>query len=319
MMTKTQSSIYHIDFSSLIEKYAPKLTNCGTYYRGCCPHPHHDDRNPSFKINNTPGEEYNGIWVCSCGTGMLPGLLMSITGLPFEDVMNEILSLTNEVPDRIEIIRRQLKSTDKTRDFDYKKIKLKNSPEYIDRYLMTERSYSAEDAARVRSEFEICVSDEAVWCKDWIIIPVHNANGDLMIGWIGQRWSDPAIDYKTRGKYNGMDTSGMLFNLHRAKSTRWIVVVESIWCAMKLWSWGIPAVATFGARCDTDQARQLEENFIDIYLAYDEDNAGKKATKKAKELLIPQRNVRIVPDLYVDPDKMKNRQEFMERLGKVLI
>ena len=308
MKTKTQRELVDCDFSSLIECYAPELRYNGRKYVGSCPFPEHKDKNPSFSITSSPGDPYNGVYVCSCSSGMMPKFLQEMTGKTFFQCMEIIRGKTNlGNTDKVDKIRKSFVKEFKRERKPFEKIKLVSGRERVVEYLTTKRNYSNETANKIKDEFKLCICDDIHRCDGWIIVPVYDADGKEVLMWLGQ-------DFDTRSKHNGGDTEGVLFNLNRAKEKSWVIVVESVWCAIRLWSYGMPAVSTFGARLDDEQAKLLEKYFVDIYLCYGEDKAGLKAREIAIKKLTPQRNISILEGMVVDADKT-DQGLMMEILG----
>ncbi len=304
-MNQTQARIAHLDLVPLIEKYAPGLSGDEETMHGLCPFPGHNDNSPSFGIYVGQGPD-NGCWVCSCGRGMFPQFIMNILDISFPRAMDVITKGEASHTGIANYLMAFGREDNKKLEHEYKKIALKNIPEKVVDYLNRMRYYKGEDGndvfyenpSVIQEEFKITISVDPI-CNSWIIIPIFSEDGTQVISWIGQ-------EPNGRGKYHGGKMRGALFNLSRISSRDWVIVVESVWCAIRLWSYGFPAVCTFGARLDQWQAKLLQKYFTTIYLCYDVGEAGERAAKKAASLLSPQCKVfdmRVGRDSRMDPDK----------------
>lgn len=290
-----------------VEKFAPELGRKGSEYHGRCPFPGHEDLNPSFGIHVGEGEK-KGVWVCSCGTGTFLSFVMQAGEMGEREARD---LLTQDAPQNTSRALSSLKgliekwSKPSVPEVTQRPIVVGKDQSPVNDYLTAARprgrEYSLEDSKKQIKTFDlrICIDNDRTNIYDWVVVPIHDADGHRVM-WLAQ-------DPKTSAKYNGGTTKGLLFNLHRVKKRNWVIVVESIWCAMRLQLYGFPAVATFGARIDPHQAFQIQENFRKVYLCYDrydESKAGMRAQQKAIKMLTPQLAVRelVLPD-GKDPDK----------------
>lgn len=85
----------------------------------------------------------------------------------------------------------------------------------------------------------------------------------------------------------GLETSKLLFNYHNIDSSKPVVVVEGAPDVAALWDVGVQAVGTFGARLYPEQHRLLRRlGAPHIYIAYDQDQAGRTGSEGAVESLL---------------------------------
>ena len=114
-----------------------------------------------------------------------------------------------------------------------------------------------------------------------VCIPIHNATGEL-VAYAG-RWalSDEALP-EGEEKYKlpaGFHKRLELFNLHRVKHCKHLVVVEGFFGAMRLHSLRVPSVALMGSSISTEQIALLRDypalRFVTVML--DGDEAGRAA------------------------------------------
>lgn len=256
----------------------------GPWIKMTCPFPDHSDSTPSFYINTETGgyncygcHEHGHFyqlcetlgWEYELGENNLIGITTQTEWQRFKDniQLDEIVTLTrHRKPVGFTFIsqydekckrhlaycqRRGLDNLIKTFKIGYT---IKTDPRYEDNY------------------------------KNRLIIPVHNPHGKVVF-FEGRR-----IDGIKRAKYwraPGVRRDFIVFNLHRVlmHGFRWVIVVESVLTAMLLWHWGYPAVAVFGANISAQQSEQLMY-FDDIYLCFDNDDAGNAGYKKASHLFV---------------------------------
>lgn len=111
--------------------------------------------------------------------------------------------------------------------------------------------------------------------NSWIL-PIRNSFHDLM-GWqIKGQGSRLFRNFPT-----GIKKGESLFAYDQSTGSEFTVVVESPLDAVRLLSFGIPAVATYGASVSTHQANLLSY-FPLVIAAFDNDEAGRAATKKLR-------------------------------------
>lgn len=114
-----------------------------------------------------------------------------------------------------------------------------------------------------------------------IAIPIHDDEGCL-IAYAG-RWAAEEVP-QDQPRYllpAGFHKRLVLFNLHRVKGERCLVMVESYWSVFRLASLGAPAVALLGRELSTAHIELLTRAGIDhIKLMLDGDSPGREATVK---------------------------------------
>ena len=117
-----------------------------------------------------------------------------------------------------------------------------------------------------------------------VCVPIENAKGEL-VAYAG-RFAGSAADlpegeekYKLpKGFRKGLE----LFNLHRVKSCRHLVVVEGYFGAIRLHGLRLPAVALMGSSMSEEQIALLREHcpaLKAVTLLLDGDDAGRKAAE----------------------------------------
>ena len=108
---------------------------------------------------------------------------------------------------------------------------------------------------------------------DRIVIPVHNAEGEL-VAYTGRSIDGSEPRYKFPA---GVHKSLELFNLHRVKREVSIVLVEGFFDCMKVTQAGYPCVALMGASMSKAQEKLIGEYFGHVVVMLDGDEAGRDA------------------------------------------
>lgn len=76
-----------IDVGHLLEALGVEAKREGHNQVARCPFPEHDDRHPSFKVRDQPGNPRHGLYVCSCGRGGSPRTLVhDLAGILWDDI-----------------------------------------------------------------------------------------------------------------------------------------------------------------------------------------------------------------------------------------
>lgn len=115
-----------------------------------------------------------------------------------------------------------------------------------------------------------------------VCIPIHNADGEL-VAYAG-RWAEAAELPEGQEKYKlppGFHKQLELFNLHRVKESRHLVVVEGFFSAIRLYGLDVPAVALMGTALSEEQLTLLQKrcpNLKAVTVLLDGDAAGRTAT-----------------------------------------
>ncbi len=137
-----------------------------------------------------------------------------------------------------------------------------------------------------------------------LVIPIHNASGDL-IAYCGR-----SVD-RTEPRYRvppGFAKSEILFNMHRAAATgeSAVVVVEGFFDCMKLHQAGIRSVvALMGSALYEPQRCALVGRFRHVIIMLDGDVTGRKAGKTVAGRLRPHCAVKVVElPLGTQPDQL---------------
>lgn len=143
-----------------------------------------------------------------------------------------------------------------------------------------------------------------------VIFPLHNLNGKVC-GFSGRRVDDS----QDINKYQNTKETPLfkkrenLFNYHRAKEEirkqKKVIVMEGFMAVIRSYTIGIRnAIATMGTALSSEQANLIKKLSNNVYLCYDGDDAGKKATLSSGEIFTKLGcNVFVIPlSDKLDPD-----------------
>ena len=142
--------------------------------------------------------------------------------------------------------------------------------------------------------------------KGRICIPILDERGRL-VAYAGRWPGKPLPDNQPRYLFpRGFRKSHVLFNLHRVREAKHLVIVEGFWSVFRLDLLGIPAVALMGCTLSRQQETLLRRAMADrLSLLLDGDGAGRNATEEILPRLALHSFVRApkVPD-GAEPDTM---------------
>lgn len=148
------------------------------------------------------------------------------------------------------------------------------------------------------------------------VIPIHNANGELVA------YAGRSID-GTEPRYKfpvGFHKSLELFNLHRVKEDLSVVIVEGFFDCMKVTQAGFPCVALMGSTMSKAQEDLLAQHFGNIAVTLDGDEAGRVAAQgiadRLKQLIYQVDVVNLADGM--QPDQLSN-DELQGLLGHLHI
>jgi len=258
----------------------------GTYYSCSCP-VHVGDNTGAFSWSKELG-----IWKCfthNCHGNHgqdVYGLIRSIEEVDFLSAVEYTKNLIDSeyTPDAIERMRNKKVINNAN---TYKKVTIAeegfNSMGWnpiIDSYMIKERGFSRS----AMEDFDACYGENPDGLfYNRIVFPVRDEEGDLVAA--TGRWANGDLGGNPKWKHYGK-VNEYLYGYHKTmehiKTTERIVLVEGPLGVIKLWESGIRnAVAVFGTSISRRQQRMiLSSQATKIYLAFDDDEAGRKATDK---------------------------------------
>jgi len=325
-----------VDVKTILEHYKAKRVkkSSGDFINCSCPLPSHggEDSSPSFGIVDAKGTDKNGNYKCfKCGGGDIIDFIKKMEGTDFHGAKNFLTSLGGiEDPYSEGLLDREvneIKEEEETNDLENIRQTfippILNNNLYVARYLVENesRNFDFKRAMKIIERFKIGIG----WYfgKIRIIVPIFDHYGNL-ITFFAQNADDNSDKLFAKGAKTGL----LLFALnHFVKKTNRIILTEGIWDALKIISYGLPAVASFSTSFTPQQANLIVSYFDEVYVAFDADKGGRKGTEKVAKLLYPTVSIKMVelPD-EKDPcnctktelkkaiNKAKNMQFFDEDL-----
>jgi len=302
---KFEDIIKKINPLELTEKLGIEGRVQGKEFMAPCPFPDHEDSTPSFSMAISGPSK--GLFQCfGCGSrGHVIHLVQRVLDIDREEAEQKLaewfgLDRVIYYPTSKELYD-GFDRKDEADEKDMVRIpppRLHSNLEYTRNYIIG-RGYTTDEANRIIERFGMgfCASG---YYRDRIIIPIEDSTGEHTT------FEATAIskDIKPKKLYpKGSPMGKLLFNYSKQNSS-YIWLVEGVWDAVKLWSFGEPSVAAFGAKLSGHQARLLVHKFKKVYLLFDGDEAGEEATKKALAKLSPFVDVVVASLRYGDPDNL---------------
>ncbi len=330
------------DIIDIVSEHVSLKKN-GRNYTGLCPF--HSEKTPSFVVS--PDKQ---IFHCfGCGEGGNPiGFVMKIEGLAYVDAIRFLAKKYGlEVPEdsfdkeKSKIRQRVLEINEKTARFFYNNL-LKPENEHIRNYLsnrginkkvatnfgigfsensfnnllnhLQSQGYSKEEMlqAGVLSKSEKGnIFDKF---RNRVMFPIIDIRGNV-IAFGGRVIDDSMPKYLNSPETIVFSKSHNLFALNIAKKTKndYFILAEGYMDVIALHKAGFDsAVASLGTAFTDAQARLISRHTKNVIIAYDGDNAGKKATDRAIETLKKvDINVRVL-----SMKDAKDPDEFISKYGK---
>lgn len=153
--------------------------------------------------------------------------------------------------------------------------------------LLLKQGYTKQDMQEA-GLIKIADSKSYDMFRNRAIIPIINTFGNV-IGFGGRVMDDGMPKYLNSPETAAFNKSRNLYNLNmvrKQKNISHLILVEGYMDVIALFSYGIPeCVATLGTALTQDQARILKRYTNHVYISYDGDAAGKKATLRALDIL----------------------------------
>ena len=125
-----------------------------------------------------------------------------------------------------------------------------------------------------------------------LIFPIHNASGRL-VGFGGRTLGDDKAKYVNTAETERFHKSTLLYGLYQARrdirDSGRAILVEGYFDALAVAASGVEgAVASMGTSLTPEQARLIARYAEEVVVAYDGDNAGEEAHRRALLLLLTQ-------------------------------
>jgi DNA primase len=244
-----------------------------------CPHPDHEDTNPSASINVR-----KRLWVCyGCGKGGSLDRLLNdrVADEAVEDVLKDLADLFRDQGPKV-----------------YPEAWLDQFDAVGVHPYWTRRGLSEPLCRQFRLGYDL-ESQRATY-------PLRTPSG-AVLGVVGRATKEnqyPRYQYPTNAPI-----SETLFAYYLVRSgVRDVVLVEGAIDALAMWDVGIPAVAQMGSRLSREQTRLLRAlGLRTLTIAYDQDAAGRKAMERA--VTNWALNFCMIRLMTWDPDRAKDPME----------
>ena len=327
------------DIVSVIGDYV-ELKRAGSNYVGLCPF--HNEKTPSFSVSPS-----KGIFHCfGCGVGGdVISFIMQKEGLSYPEAIKfladklGILVETNEVnKEKYEHRKKLFEINNEAKLFYYKNLLINDMPKdyikkrnlnnnlinkfiigYADgknslyRHLL-QKGYQKDDIIEVgliNQDEKGNVYDKF---RNRLMFPIIDIRGNV-IGFGGRALADSRAKYMNSPQSLAYDKSKNVYgvsNLKNSTKVGKIILVEGYMDVISLTNYGFDyAIASLGTSLTHDQAKLIKRYCKNIYICYDGDSAGQKATSRAIEIFKEQD---ISPNIIVIPDNM-DPDDYIKQYG----
>ncbi|NVF10437.1 DNA primase [Anaerococcus sp. AGMB00486] len=327
------------DIVAIIGEYVD-LKKAGSSYKGLCPF--HHEKTPSFTV-----DDKKQLFHCfGCGQGGdVVSFIMQKEGLSYIDSMKYLankagIKIDNNVSSKKNAILNSYYDINKEiMMFFYKnlltnkeaQIYLKNrgfSSSVVNTFMLGYAKNSWDDLLNFVKKKDYLLEDIQKLglikktengryydkYRNRLIFPIINHYGKV-IGFGGRSIDNSMPKYLNSPESEVFKKRYNLYglNIYKKQNTKDIILVEGYMDVMGLNNQGIDiAVASLGTALTHDQAKLLKRYADNVYICYDQDSAGIKATDRAIEILLDEdikaRVIKLEDGL--DPD------DFVKKYGK---
>ena len=319
-----------LNIVDVISSYIP-LTKKGRNYFGLCPF--HDDHTPSLSVS--PEKQIYKCFVCG-ESGNVFNFVMNYEHISFPEAINNLaktvgMDLGISIKSESNAYTKYYEIMDIANKFYQNNLLSKEGAkarEYLekrklDKETITEfgigLSLNKHDGLtkllldKGNSLEELNLIDLANTNHDSfinrVIFPLHNKDGKV-VGFSGRIYDNSDLNKYQNTKETPIFKKGEnLFNYHRAKDEirkkKYVIVMEGFMAVIRAWTIGVRnAIATMGTALTHEQANLIKKLSSTVYLCYDGDDAGFKATLSSGEEFVKLGcNVLVIPLTdKLDPD-----------------
>lgn len=338
-----------IDIVDFISRYV-ELKKAGRNYVGLCPF--HHEKTPSFTVSREKGIFY--CFGCKTG-GNIVEFVKKYENLSFKEAIEHLCSIADLPKPSFRI--KEAEDSEKTKLYEintlimqfFKDSLSKNSSvlEYLynrglNKEVIEKFSIGFAEAnsnnllafiSNKKLSLESCQNLGLVslskdgnhysYFRDRIIFPIFDVQGHV-VGFGGRTIHEGEEPKYLNSPENLLFHKGKnLFSMNLARAemgrSRYAIIVEGYMDVISLHKHGITnAVATLGTAFTIDHAMLLKKYTDKLYFCLDSDSAGRIATKRALELILPlEINCKVIeiPSPYKDPDeflKTSDKSEFLK-------
>lgn len=320
-MYALEKIVANADVYKLLEHYGFNTSDeDGTILRSHCAI--HGGNNPSAFAFNTE----SNLWFChtnpDCGGGDIFTLVEKMENVSFTEATKFLADFFRIDIEGLDIIERKSRNQKEISNF-IKIMSKRRAKKPMDTFkvedklfeLSTFRDFKEDTIKYFGLKFAKEITLESKSGKEYklynrLVFPI--ICNDIKIGASiratknndNPKWSHQPTDIKT---------SELLYNYDSVIPGGTVVVVEGI---VDVWAYheiNIVAVCTFGAHLTDNQYRMLLISGADVVLSYDGDDAGRKATSKATEMLKDKCNLYKVEMKQGEDPANITREELMNR------
>lgn len=154
--------------------------------------------------------------------------------------------------------------------------------------------------------------------RDRIMIPIHNISGKIVaFGGRLFKTNDNGAKYLNSPENDYFKKGSILFNLHRAKrfldKTNSLIIVEGYMDVISLWQAGFKtAIAPLGTSITEKHLKNIISICKTPIFVFDNDEAGKRASMRACEMIMPMLKTGILPR-FCTLNGAKDVDEFLQK------
>lgn len=324
------------------------LKRAGSSFKGLCPF--HNEKTPSFTV-----DEKKQLFHCfGCGAGGdVVSFIMQKEGLSYPESLKFLADkagISIDYTENPKVNKKNKELFDINKDimmFFYKNLLtdrkaqayLKNrglSSKIVNTFMLgyardswddlysyiRSKNYKEEDLEEIGLIKKSAKGKYYDKYRDRIIFPIINHFGKV-IGFGGRAVSGQMPKYLNSPESSIFKKRYNLYglNIYKRQKRKELILVEGYMDVIALNNHGLDiAVASLGTALTIDQAKLMKRYSDDIYICYDQDNAGVKATEKAIEIF---HEIGVNPSVIVlddgnDPDdfiKAKGKDAFEEKIN----
>lgn len=324
------------------------LKRAGSSFKGLCPF--HNEKTPSFTV-----DEKKQLFHCfGCGAGGdVVSFIMQKEGLSYPESLKFLADkagISIDYTENPKVNKKNKELFDINKDimmFFYKNLLtdrkaqayLKNrglSSKIVNTFMLgyardswddlysyiRSKNYKEEDLEEIGLIKKSAKGNYYDKYRDRIIFPIINHFGKV-IGFGGRAVSGQMPKYLNSPESSIFKKRYNLYglNVYKRQKRKELILVEGYMDVIALNNHGLDiAVASLGTALTIDQAKLMKRYSDDIYICYDQDNAGVKATEKAIEIF---HEIGVNPSVIVlddgnDPDdfiKAKGKDAFEEKIN----
>lgn len=280
-----------IDPELLLERLGIDFVDRGEMLWASCPHPEHDDSDPSWRIIVDPDSERFLQHRCyGCGWGGWPvHLVEAVLGCTRKEAASWLHNIETDVPVPFEVAVEYQRSLDIRFRLPYgvKQLPLLKWESLPRKYLVEERGVKEWQVERWKIGYSSGRYHPQVNpLAGRIVFPVYNDCGRL-IGYTGRSFIGAKRRYKEPSKEEGADLGAVFGERHWPKKKRTVVVVTEgaiDALAVERQFPGVYVGGIYGSQLHEGHIARLS-TFDNILMCTDPDNAGDRVASELEQAL----------------------------------